>query len=317
MKKFIINLDLEIQHRYVEVIRYFKIDEISKHLNKTYKEFLPNIPGIDSLISISIKSNKDKIKYAEEIKYWSKVLGLKFHKVMLLQLIYELVAGCTTFVKDNIMYRSMDFPLPYLKDMTYGAVFVKNNKIIYEGVCWVGGIGIFTGSCKDYSIAINYRRLPGKNTPFEYVKKIFTKYSKTVNQFFPVSYLTRYIFENSLSRIEAFTLLNGASIIAPTYYILNYHINDEYPNPLNPVIFQRDSQKCKRLSSNIVIQTNHDINEMSNENISYSFERYIKTKDFLNSEQNPQELFTSFPILNEDTIYYSVIKYDHFETHLC
>jgi hypothetical protein len=306
MHSLIINLDLSIEKRYENIVKLFDVKAASKNLNEIYENFLPKIPMVNNMISLSVKANKKKIIYKDEIKYWSKILDLPFHKIMILQLLFELYAGCTTVVHKNVMYRTMDWPLEFMRDITYEAKFIKDSKPIYEGVCWLGCIGIFTGKNEEFSIAINHRKIKSK-TVFDYVKGLFTKYSNAISTYWPVSYVVRHIFENQLSKFEAFSMLNGQPVISPTYYILNYFEN------LQPVIFQRDMKSCTRISGDYVIQTNSDsdtLDKPESENIIQSKERFIYVKNLIESGQNLSDNFEKEPVVNKSTIYTCIMSKD-------
>jgi len=307
MHHLIINLDLPVEKRYENILKLFDLKKIAKNLNDVYENFLPkHIPMVNNMISLSVKANKKKIMYKDEIKYWSKTLDLSFHKIMILQLLFELYAGCTTVVHNKTMYRTMDWPLEFLKEMTYHAEFVKNSAKIYDGVCWIGCIGIFTGKNEEFSISINHRKIKTKSV-FEYVKGLFTKYSNAISTYWPVSYVVRHIFENKLSKFEAFNMLNGQPVISPTYFIINYF--DE----LKPVIFQRDMKFCARITNDYVIQTNCDnenIDKPESENLMQSKERFVYIKNLIERGENVGENFERNPIINENTIYTCIMSKD-------
>lgn len=304
MHHLIINLDLPIEKRYENIVKLFDLKKISKNLNDVYENFLPNIPMVNNMISLSIKANKKKIMYREEIKYWSKTLDLQFHKIMILQLLFELYAGCTTVVQNKTMYRTMDWPLEFLREMTYHAEFVKNSVKIYDGVCWLGCVGVFTAKNDEFSIAINHRKIKTKSV-FDYVKSLFTKYSNAISTYWPVSYVVRHIFENKLSKFEAFSMLNGQAVISPTYFILNYF--DE----LKPVIFQRDMKSCARITGDYVIQTNSDNDSIETDNFMQSKERFLHIKNSIEKGENMEKTFEKEPIINKNTIYTCIMSKDN------
>lgn len=309
MRHFNIDLATPIEARYKEVIEYFGNDKIKKFgelLNQVYKDFLPNIPLIDSAIKVNINMHKKSIKYRDEIKFWAKTFDMPFYRVMMLQLLYEMLAGCTTVCKNGLMFRTMDWHLPFLKEMTYSATFTYNSKPVYDAVCWLGSVGVFTGKNSEYSIAINYRRITTHKTVYEYFKHIHSKYKNVIEMYYPVSYLVRHILETSMSKLEAFTALNSYLVVSPTYFILNYH------NGLNPVIFQRGPTTCKRFTGKYVVQTNHDTDSMPSENIVYSLERHQLSNKILNQNLNMsflelKSLFLTSPIINQDTIYHCML----------
>jgi hypothetical protein len=313
LSPFIINLDEEPNKRYAELVKNFNIKKISKIFYDLYNSLKPNIIGFDALLSNLIKCHTNKIMYYDELVYWSKLFEIDLFKVIVMQLIYEINSGCTTFVVpiDNIptMFRTMDWSMEFLKDITYQAIFYKNNEPIYEGVCWLGSVGIFTAkSIKyNYSLAINYRRINNFS-----LSQIYTNYLNAINMNWPVSYLTRYLLENNYDFEQTLHNLSNALLISPVYYIIN-NFNGK------GALIRRTPNTCEVKQKNIIIQTNCD-NEVSEPNIMYSHERIKKLKNTL--KQKEYNFFTInsimqiFPIKNYDTIYLSVVNKEKFNTEI-
>jgi len=307
-----INLDEKIENRYLELIDLFDIKTISKEFLQIYNSLKPNIPSFDNLISGLVNLHKDKIMFFDEIKYWSDVFEIEFHKVLIMQLIYELNSACTTFVVPidgiNTMFRTMDWSMDFLKSITYQAIFYKNNVPVYEAVCWLGSIGVFTGKSliHDYSLAINYRRVNDIS-----IFQIYKNYLNSVNMHWPVSYLTRYLLENSFTIEQVLHNLINASTISPVYYILNNFKSE-------PIIIRRTPNSNEIISNNIIIQTNCD-EEGIEPNIMNSHKRLRMLKKILKKEYTYDKIINTineFPITNEDTIYLSIINKDIFDTKI-
>lgn len=307
-----INLDEKIDIRYREVVKLFSIDLISHNFSKIYDMLKPNIPFLDTIISTLINDNKDKIMYLDEINYWSTLFKIDFHKILIMQLIYELSSGCTTIIVPvdgiNTMFRTMDWSMDFLKLITYQATFYKNNIPIYEAVCWLGSVGIFTAKSliHNYSLAINYRRLNDLS-----IIQIYKNYLNSVNMHWPVSYLTRHLLENSFTIEQVIHNLTNAPIISPVYYILN-NFNDK------PIIIRRTPISNEIIKNDVVIQTNCD-DEGIEPNIMNSHERLRMLKKLFQKEYTYNkitETINKFPITNKDTIYFSVINKDKFTTNI-
>lgn len=129
--QFIIDLDKKLSRRYKKLIKSYDIKKIGDKLNEVYCQYLPKIPFINSLVSMITSArhkvpvakpgfcaSKSKIMYLDELEFWAKIFGVEFHKILVLQLLYEINSGCSTFVYDNVMYRIMDWPMEFLKEMT-------------------------------------------------------------------------------------------------------------------------------------------------------------------------------------------------------
>lgn len=303
MHSVIINLDLPIEKRYENVVKLFDVKKLSQCFNNIYESFLPKIPMVNNMISLSIKANKKKIMYKDEVKYWSNILDLPFHKIMIVQLLLELYSGCTTAVHQNKMYRVVDSDFDFLKEFTYQVKFINNSGYLYDAICWLGNIGVFTAKNTEYSIAINQRKIQCKSS-FEYVKSLFTKYSNAISTYWPVSYIVRHIFENKLSKFETFNMLNGQASICPTFFILNY-----FDSSQSPVIFERQMKNSLRITHEYVIQCNSD-NSLTSENIHFSKERTEYVKNLILEGKSLDKMFNESPTLNSRSIYSCVLSKD-------
>ena len=310
LKPIIIDLDKEPIHRYCQLVKQYDIKSISKKMAQVYEDFKLDIPFFDTVISTLIVSYKDKIMYRGEIQYWSNLFELDFYKVMIMQLLYELNSGCTTVVipVSNVrtMFRTMDWAMDFLKEITYQAIFIKNGKAIFEAVCWLGSVGVFTGKSltNDYSIAINYRRVNDMTT-----KQIMQNYLFTINMNWPVSYLVRNILENEFDYEKAFYNLSHAQIISPVYYIIN-NFNHK------ATIIRRTPDDKEILQNDILIQTNCDDQETgldimdSHVRIKMLEKILVKTPDM----DTITKTINKSPITNSITIYLSIISKNEFTT---
>jgi len=304
---FVIDLDLLPEQRYAHVINQFNIEKIKVEVNKLYNDFLPKIPFINSVITHIVKSNISKMMYYDEILYWSIILNIPFHKIVLLQFIYELNSACTTFVttikNKRTMYRTMDWHLDLLKYITYTATFIKHRRPIYDAVCWLGAVGIFTGKNNEYSLAMNYRCL--NNITF---KSIFHNYTNCMNLFFPASYLIRDTLENN-NYEETKKRLCLTKLISPVYFTINHF------DGVGSII-QRTSESFNLITDETVIQTNCD-NDIDPSNILFSHERLHQVRSLLNSCDKNKQIRKKLliePVINEATVYFCMMNKTQFKT---
>jgi hypothetical protein len=311
--EFIIDLDQKLEKRYKKLIDFYKnkIKKIGSKLNEIYDTY---VSCFDYVLKILVHFNQTKIIYSDELEFWSKQFDMPFHKVLVLQLLYELNSGCTTVVHDHMMYRTMDWPMDFLKEITYHGKFMKNNKIIYEGVCWLGSVGLFTAKTNEYSISINYRRVNEVG-----IRTLIKNYFNIVNMYFPVSYLVRYVVENELNSHDAIESLKKCNVISPVYYTIN-RFDD------NPLIIQRDPTSFKEYINKNVTQTNCDLSDFSEnydyndrKNIMNSYERYEQVQRVIDkkvvNKKKIMKTFNESPIMNDETVYFCVISKDIFEIY--
>jgi hypothetical protein len=334
VKTFRIDLDLPPESRYTRLCACWGLGLPEPNLalrdkfSQMYKTFVGIIPLDERLVESIVKSNIHTIMYRDEIEYWSIQIGLPFYQVVLLQLIYEINSGCTTFVTElnslQTMIRLMDWPCPFLKEITYHGVYYSGGKPIFDGVCWLGSVGIFTArSIKSkYMVALNYRRVSTVS-----MHTIITGYLNTVvAQAWPVSYLIRHMLETGEKYDQVVRTLETCKLISPVYYIISSLKLNVHPSPL---IIQRAPEAHSTIHRPNPIQTNCD-NIGSPDNIMFSKERLGIVNKILNPEPDPitglvpQNLRKTlesvlkqtcvYPVINKDTIYLSVLNANTFDT---
>lgn len=304
---YILNLDLPPHERFAELLAAFDVTELRAEFNTVYDSLVPHIPLINGGMDVLSRMHANKIMFCDEITFWANALLIPFHKVLLMQLIYEFNAGCTTVVAPldgkQVMIRTMDWPMEYLKKVTYHGIFTKGGRVVFEGVCWLGSVGLFTGKNRHYSVAINYRRTHAVS-----IATILGNYLNAIHAHWPVSYLVRYALENEWQYDTTHKILADAPLIAPVYYVLNNYAGA-------PCVLMRDPDNCTRVTGKCVIQTNSDDNRHG-ENIMMSFERFAMADDILRTHHTKSavlERMRKYPVINEDTIYYAVMGEDMFE----
>lgn len=251
---------------------------------------------------------KSKIMFLDEIRYISKRIGIPEHKVLLMQLIYETSSACTTTVLEygttEFFFRTMDWPMPFLKKMTIGLSLKKSGVEIGKVVTWLGYVGFLTAynAIHNYSISINYRR----TEPIS-LTSLVKNFGRTVSTKWPIGNLVREIMENSRDVYTAKCLLEKTELISPCYIIMYVPCYQTY-------IITRDCDKLVGTRTDKLIQTNYDIDK-TEPNIFWSNERkqhIQKVQDELTQMCYSNETITNglildmllkHPIENEDTIY--------------
>ncbi len=322
IKSIKIDLDLPPESRYAKLCVIMGVDNLKEKFKQMYQSYIGIIPLTDFLLESMVRSNIDTIMYRDEIEFWSNTIGLPFYKVVMLQLIYEINSGCTTLVSElnslQTMIRIMDWPCKFLKEITYHGVFYSQGKPIFDAVCWVGSIGIFTArSIKSkYMCALNYRRV---NTISMHT--IANSYMNTVvAQAWPVSYLLRHMLELGEKYDAVVQTLETCKLISPVYYVISSLKPDSYVgNKFNPCIIQRAPQAHNTICMKSLVQTNCD-SIASPDNIMFSKERLDIINKALAEEKKTFESVIkkvcSYPVLNKDTIYISIINAQSFETNI-
>ncbi len=298
--EFFIDIYKQKQEKWRLAEEYFRpyFGDIKKEMLKMYS----SLNAIDILIKKSVAAKYDHLYYRDDLEYFAKVLDLDLHIILSINLFYELSSACTTICTNingkNMMFRTMDWDLEFLKKITF-----KMKTDNYEAITWFGCVGLFTASNKDYAIAINYRRTQNVN-----FLTIMANAFKTIKLDYPASYLLREIFDKNLDSKGAYDALRKCVLISPVYFTL---CPKDYP----PRIIVRTCDKFELVKYNsedgYLCQTNIDDNNKG-DNILWSIERKNKAKEIMqntkfNSDKELLDKINMHPIINHETIYVSVL----------
>lgn len=307
VKKYKINLDVEPNIRWKEVINDH-IDKLPKII-EYFDNILNNIPN-GSIIktfawaSINTFNKLNYVMYSDELNGISNITKIPLYKLVLVQLCYEMFASCTSVGfpllingnYQNIHFRTMDWDMSFLKDITIEVEFIKNNKTLFIATTWVGCIGVFTALAPNkFSIALNYRYSSGT---------FFDNLKKTLSLKWPVSYLIRQVLTMDMNIDDTIKMLSNSKLISPCYINIVSAIG-------NNVTLVRDAESLvEKIENTTIIQTNND--KISTKNILYSNERKKLAQEIIqnlkaNNYYDIIKEFYKFPIINEETVYINII----------
>lgn len=280
------------------------IDEYSQVVPLFGKLF---IKFIGQMVKIKIKNKS--ILYLEELRSISEMIDEPLERVIMMQLMYEFTAMCTTIAMDMdgkpVHFRTMDWDLALMKQITIEVDFIKNDKTIFTAITYAGAVGVFTGLSKTnkYSIALNFRRVG-----FNIIKNLY----RLKNDYFPCGYLIRYVLENEFIFATTLHILRTFPLVSPCYISLLSDTGEAYVLIRNRDDVEIQKSKLIKSSDDYLIQTNIDPDEKG-ANILWSIERLRLSKVVLEKQKytTPQEILTNFlifPILNHETIHGSIIN---------
>lgn len=293
--------------KWTAVEHYFKdvIHEIRDTFLSLYDQ---SVRYIDPLIKFVVYMQSNKMMFIDDLQYFSTLFGVELHKMIAINLYYELSASCTTICStingQNAMFRTMDWPLDFLRKITFKMITPK-----YSAVTWFGCVGLFTACNTKHAVAINYRTT-STNGVVDMIGKVIGKAIQAFQHSWPTSYLVRHIFDNDLSSSEAEDLLRTSQLISPTYFTFcplvgTPKVIQRFATPEGTVVSEKQKNVC-------LCQTNIDAGAGDDvPNILWSLDRreFVSNhgKKSYKDEEEMIHSFSSFPVLNEDTLYNSVM----------
>jgi len=306
-----ISLDEPPERRWEPVIRDYRqrIKGIYDHLEAQQSGLL------STLISgaISLGSNFNMVLHEAEIQSIAKACDIPFGKLVILQIMYELCACCSSLVftigDKPVHVRTMDWALEELKDLTIMVEFTHHNKVIYKAVTWAGYVGVMTAVKPGVaSVSLNYREGKGE---------IMKNLRNLVAGRWPAGYLIRYVMENPFSCASLIEVLKTYQLVAPCYFIVAGTEADQCAD----IVRDRDGGQLYRMKAKPdgkIIQTNIDLEAGDGaSNILMSRERQAKAREVIMAiQEEDQDLgivdlfarFTVSPIVNEITIYMAIMS---------
>lgn len=308
--RFTVNLDEKPENRWNDVINEYKtkFNDVLNVMDRLLQGFTR------TALTWLTWFYSEQVFYIDELKAISAKSGIELEKLIILQLCYELFACCTSILINEgekiIHYRTMDWEMPALKDLTINVDFVKNDKHIFSATTWAGYVGVMTGIKPDVcTLALNYRRSADSGS-------ILTNLNKSINGAWPVGFLMRHLLETEISYDKIKNYLSNSSLIAPCYLTVGGVKSGE------GVILCRTRDKTDKIQvlgnndHDFIVQTNIDYDkEYDNTvpNIMYSQQRIQSVKNIMqdygetNNVKFIIQRFSIWPIINETTIYATVM----------
>lgn len=306
---FELNLNLHESIRWKHIIEHYKdqLDDIVLEINETLEKITSSV-YFNWIISpiINIFKSFNCCMYADELVYFSKVFNISFEKLLILQLYYEISAACTSIGtkinNKNAMFRTMDWPLDFLKKLTLDLKVTKNNNILYYATTWLGYVGMLTITVPNsHSLAINFR-----STQTTTIWTVIKNAIKSMSLKWPIGYAMRHVADEQYSYKSAMQFLKTVNLISPCY-ITVCHKRDL------PFVIIRDPTNYIIHTDDNMCQTNCDFNKRE-PNILYSVERrelgYNTIKNNHNNFHSIDDIIDQLavhPIINNDTIYLCVM----------
>lgn len=296
---FELNLDLPESKRWDSIIESNKekINSSLPHIKSLLSQFDPIIGR--AKLAIKAASLIGKVKNAKELKALAKAFSLSFGEMMLLQLCFEFYGGCTTVsAKVNnspILFHSFDYPLQIFKDLLIEVRFTKGLQEIARGITFIGYVGIITGvKDNNFSVSINYRQ-----NSFSSILEFLEKNKLSLISKVPASFAIREALEKE-------DLPGAIDMIKKKDLIFDCFISFLSPEGEHTIIKSHSS--FTSLFPTVVV--NNEENELNDPLYSNERRRVITSllgeKSSFSSVEEAVETLSTYPVVNEQTIYISL-----------
>lgn len=204
----------------------------TEYLNQTYgaelkeslaviKILIPYVWEENLLQSIGVRYMEDpKLQeYAIEIGSMAQAFNISLSELILLNLIYDFSAACTSIVAETLEgeilhVRNLDFPLaPTLQKIVTDITYVNGSQFLFHSTGFAGMVGVYTGMRPGAFSASIDARLVGNI--LENFWEVLTNWNAL-----PVSIVLRQVLTDINNYDDAVNVLQQAPLVAPVYYIV-------------------------------------------------------------------------------------------------
>jgi N-acylethanolamine-hydrolysing acid amidase len=182
-------------------------------------QFIPDVfqPAVEEMALLTLPYLGE---YAEEIRAGATAAGIPLGKATLLNIIYEVEAGCTSIVaqdsKGNIVHgRNLDFNLAaVLRNLTIQVEFQKGGKTLYWGTTYAGYYGLLTGMRPGgFAVSLDQR---DSGYLIENLLEAFFIHGASA-----ACFLIRDTLQQETAFDAAVTRLANTPLVAPSYIIVS------------------------------------------------------------------------------------------------
>ena len=255
VKSYNINLDVAPEYRWNEVV-------------DDYAQYLPElIPALEQYVPAEVLPLLDVLGDAVDTylpePYAAEILGIgqrskvPVGEVALLNILYDITAGCTSIVAEdemgNIYHgRNLDYGFTQiLQNITFIANFQSGGKTVYSGTTYAGYVGLLTGQRPhQFSVSLDER-----DTGKHWMNAATALLAKNASI---VSFLIRDTLENAQSYEDAYDALTQATFIAPSYIIIAGVKSGQGAVITRDRIVTRDTWKLHPPNQWFLVETNYD-----------------------------------------------------------
>jgi len=161
------------------------------------------------------------------MKAYSNLIDLPVTEIVLLNLLYEYTAECTSIViqdpQDNIFHaRNLDFNFaPYLANLTFHARYFQNGKLLYEALTIAGYAGLITGVKPGaFSLSIDSYVVANNDTILDIALSWVLTLGEAAKGSFGPPYLARKAFETISDYDSLLKYLTETETLARVFFII-------------------------------------------------------------------------------------------------
>eukprot|EP01125_Pyxidicula_operculata_P010616 TRINITY_DN3496_c0_g3_i1.p1 TRINITY_DN3496_c0_g3~~TRINITY_DN3496_c0_g3_i1.p1 ORF type:complete len:364 (-),score=46.86 TRINITY_DN3496_c0_g3_i1:59-1102(-) len=307
-KNWTVNLDLPPSQRWPweDMVPYYN-ETVHKAL-QLISVFVPGWlePEVEEAALLALPYLGD---YAQEIESCSKAFSIPLGDAVLLNLIYEVEAGCTSITTENsdkemLHARNLDFPLAsVLRDLVIQVQFTKSDKVLYRGTTFVGYVGLLTGMRPgSYSITCDER---DSGYIFENLLEALLVPGTSA-----AALLVRDTLEHVPEYSNALNVLSTTSLAAPIYFIVNGAKEGEGSVITRDRMWAADVWNIDVAAGRwYLVETNYDHWKPAGDNRRKTAQDKMNSFGYNNmSLSSLLDVLSTNPVLNDMTIYTTLIS---------
>jgi hypothetical protein len=220
VKMYQIDLDLPAELRFLDVANDFK-DEARFVIN----QYASQIPFF---IQVALQEIAGffwwvQPEYYTEISGMGPALGFDPKLLLMIQYVYEFTAFCTSVVAQDangkiIHSRNLDFAFAEaMRNVTYEAVFTRDDKELFRAVMFAGMTGVMTGHREGFSVSLNERKPSWRTNPWDLLQNL----ADIFLGFPQIGHVIRDTLTECSDYSCAFNRLATTRQIAPSYYTVS------------------------------------------------------------------------------------------------
>jgi hypothetical protein len=325
--RYIVNLNDPPEKRWTHIVEKYK-----NECKKIFTFLDGEIGGTVKWMAVKLAElYAGKVFYIQELYSIAKILEISIGELILMQLCYEMYACCTSVVincgKNTVHYRTMDWDMPDLCAVTIGVDFVRDGKVVFSGTTWAGYVGMMTAVKPNVcAVSLNYRRTAQNSQIIK--DNVMTNVRHSINGSWPVGFLIRHLMETENQYDKIVQYMENSKLIAPCYLTIS---GAGSGSSGQGVVISRTRESVDKKNilghnrGSYIVQTNidYDMTHLDVPNILYSKERIIAVDQLMRRYPDQgfddiRKLFLFFgkkPIINEETIYVTIMKSNTGEIH--